>query len=132
MKEKITFETKKARDFFLEKISFLTGPFELQELIKEKIEDINIIDVRRYDDYIDGHIPFAVHVPYETMDEYYEMFSKDKVNIIYCYNAYCKLAAKAAYKAADKGFPVVVLEGGYHIWKKLGFECIKTSSDIDE
>ncbi len=131
MKEKITKDTKKARDFFLEKISFLTGPFELKEKIQNDIEDINIIDVRRYEDYIEGHIPFAIHVPFDSLEEHLVMFEKDKVNIVYCYSAYCKLGAKAAYMIADKGYPVMLLEGGYLTWQKLGYDCIKTSGDTD-
>lgn len=132
MKDKLlTFEHKKARDFFLEEISFLTGPFELKDMIQEQIEDINIVDVRKYDDYIDGHIPFAIHIPFDSFDEHLNMLEKDKVNVFYCYNAYCKLGAKACYMAAEKGYPVMLLEGGFKIWQKLGYECVKTSSNDD-
>lgn len=132
MKDKLlTFEHKKARDFFLEKISFLTGPFELKEMIEENIEDINIIDVRKYEDYIDGHIPFAEHIPFDTFEEHLNMLEKDKINIFYCYNSFCKLGAKACYMAADKGYPVMLLEGGFKVWKKLDYEVIKTSGEVD-
>ena len=131
MKDKLPFDTKKAKEFFLEEISFCTGPFELKELIKEKIEELNIVDVRKYDDYIEGHIPFAIHVPFDSLEEHLVMFEKDKVNIVYCYNQFCKLGAKAAYKIAEKGYPVMVLAGGYHTWKKLDFETVKTDANID-
>ena len=40
---------------------------------------------------------------------------------------YCKKAAFAAYQIAQKGFPVMVLAGGYKIWCKMGYDTVKTS-----
>jgi len=131
MKDKLTFDKNKAKEFFLEEISFLVGPYELEDLIKNKIDEINIVDVRKYDDYIDGHIPYAIHVPYDSLEEHFVMLEKNKVNIVYCYNNFCKLASKAAYKLAKEGYPVQVLHGGYKTWEKFGFDTVKTSADTD-
>lgn len=129
MKNKnFTFNSNKAKEFFLEKISFEISPRELEMYIKSNIEDINIVDVRSYDDYIDGHIPFAIHVPIDNLEEHLVMFDKDKVNIVYSYCPYCKMADKAAYIIADKNYPVMKLCGGYKIWHEIGFDTIKTSS----
>lgn len=125
----ITEDTKKARDFFQEKISFLVSPFELKNRIKDYIQDINIVDVRDYDDYIDGHIPFAVHVPFADFENHLVMFEKDKLNIVYCESEFCSLACKSAYLLASKGYPVRVLIGGMRVWKKLGYDVVKTSKD---
>jgi len=122
-----TFNSLKAKEFFLEKISFEISPRELEESIKNNIEDINIVDVRCYDDYIDGHIPFAIHVPLDSLEEHLVMFDKDKVNIVYSYCPYCKKAYKAALQIAERNFPVMVLCGGYKIWNEIGFDTIKTS-----
>lgn len=130
MKDKtFTFNSGKAKEFFLEKLSFEMSPKELEENIKNNIEEINIIDVRAYDDYIDGHIPFAIHVPLNNLDEHLVMLEKDKINVVYSYCPFCKLAQKAAYMMAQNGYPVMVMCGGYRIWKDLGFDTIKTSSD---
>lgn len=129
MKDKLTFDKNKAKEFFLEEISFLVGPYELKDLIANKIDEINIVDVRKYDDYIEGHIPYAIHVPYDSLEEHLVMFEKDKVNIVYCYNNFCKLGHKAAYKIAKEGYPVQVLHGGYRTWKKFDFDTVKTSAD---
>ncbi len=125
----ITDETKKARDFFLEKISFMISPYELKRRIDEFIKDINIVDVREYDDYIDGHIPYAIHVPFSDLENHLVMFDKDKLNIVYSSSEYCTLACKTAYILADKGYKVKVLSGGMYIWKKLKNEVVKTSSN---
>ena len=131
MKEKITKDTKKAAEFFLEKISFCASPFELKDMIADNINEINIIDVRAYDDYIDGHIPYAIHLPYKNIEEHLVMLEKDKTNIVYSYCPYCKLAHKVACYIAQKDYPVMVLNGGFKIWKELEYDIIKTSSNVD-
>lgn len=128
MKEKITHNSKEAKEFFQKLNSFLISPFELKDLIDESVDDINIIDVRSYDDYIDGHIPFAIHIPLEQMDEHLVMLHKDKINVVYCASQYCHLGFKAAYCIADRGFPVMLLNGGYKIWEKLDYDTISNSS----
>ncbi len=127
-----TFDSNKAKEFFLEKISFEVGPRELEEFIKNDIESFNIVDVRKYDDYIDGHIPFAIHVPLDSIEEHLVMFDKDKVNIVYSYCPYCKKALYAAHIIASKGYPVMTLCGGYKIWHEIGFDTIKIASEDDK
>ena len=130
MKNKtFTFNSNKAKEFFLEKISFELSPKKLEKLIKEEIETINIVDVRNYDDYIDGHIPYAIHVPMDSLEEHLVMFEKEKLNIVYSYCPYNTCGLKAAYMIADKGYPVMHLCGGYKIWKEMGLDTIRTSSE---
>ena len=131
MKENFTRDFNKAEKFFMEKISFCESPFELKEKIQNDRNNINLIDVREYDDYIDGHIPYATHIPFNNLDGHLSMLHKDKVNIIYSYCPYCKKALKAAHYFATKSYPTMVLEGGIMIWKELGFDIVKTSSNID-
>ena len=92
MKENFIFDTKRAQEYFKEKISFEIQPRELHELIKNNIENINIIDVREYDDYIDGHIPYAIHIPLNDFENHFVMLEKDKVNIVYGYCLHCSCA----------------------------------------
>ena len=127
MKEKLlTFESGKAKEFFLNKLSFMTNSKELHKNIQNNVDDINIIDVREYDDYIDGHIPFAIHIPLNSLEEHLVMLHKDRINVVYSYCPYCKMALHAAYQIAQKGFPVMALAGGYKIWCKMGYDYSDT------
>ena len=127
MKENIKNHTSKAKEYFLEKVSFCAQPKELNNMIKDNIKDINIIDVRTYDEYIDGHIPFAVHIPMHDLEGHLAMLHKDMINIIYCHCNYCNYAYHAAYFFASKGYPVMVLNGGIKVWKELEYDIVKTS-----
>lgn len=123
---KRTKDTNKAKDFFLEKLAFMIGPDRLKHLMEKHLEDFNLIDVRGYEDYIKGHIPYAVHIPFEQMEEQLVKLSKDKVNILYSHSFLCQKSKKAAYILADEGYPVMELLGGFKGWKKRDFDIIET------
>jgi len=107
---------KKAKKFFEAKMNFTTGPVELNEMIKNK-ENINIVDVRSAEDYAKGHIPGATNLPKQRWGSHTGL-KTNKVNIVYCYSEVCHLAAAAAKEFADRGFPVMELEGGFEEWKR--------------
>lgn len=122
-------DTSAQKKYFGQKVAYSACPFGLNDIIKDDIKDFNIVDVRNYEDYIDGHIPFAVHIPIDEFEEHLNMLEHDKINIIYCESDFCLRATKAAYKASSHGYKVKTLLGGYKIWKKLGFDTVKTSTE---
>ncbi len=125
----VTFDTERAKEHFLNKVSYSLGPVELKNMIEKDLNHFNLIDLRSYEDYLEGHIPFAMHLPPEQIEEHWNMFEKEKINIIYCYNPFCHLAAKNAVIIAEKGYPVMELCGGYHAWKDFfHFDTIKDDS----
>lgn len=111
-------QAQNAREFFAQRVNFITGPFELDGLIKRR-EPITIIDVRLPSDYHAGHIPGAINLPngkWHTLAG----VTRDRTNVIYCYNQTCKLASSAAVEFASHGMPVMEMEGGFDTWQKYG------------
>lgn len=109
-------DTRQARDYFVQKLAFLTGPHELNGQLERK-EPITIVDVRLPSDFAAGHIPGAVSLPrgkWHTLAG----LTKDRTAVVYCYSQTCKLAAAAAVEFAAAGFPVVEMEGGFEAWVK--------------
>ena len=115
----------KAKDFFKAKLAHTIGPDRLKHLIDKHLDEFNLIDVRKYEDYIKGHIPYDVHIPYDQMEDQLVKLSKDKVNILYSYSFLCQLSQKAAYMLADKGYPVMEVIGGFKGWKKRDFDIVE-------
>ena len=109
----------RARAYFEDKVAFTTGPVELAEAIKRGDRLVNVVDVRRAEDYQKGHIPGAVSLPKDKWDTLAGL-QKGKVNVFYCYSQTCHLAANAALAFLDKGFPVMELEGGFRTWQENG------------
>ena len=113
-------DPRKAEEYFEDKITFTTGPVELDHKIKDD-EDINVVDVREAEDYEEGHIPGAVNLPREKWHTL-EGLERDKTNVLYCYSHVCHLAAAAAAEFAGKGYPVMEMEGGFKAWKEHDLE----------
>ena len=102
---------------FAAKQGFTTGPHELTGIIDRK-EDVVIVDVRFPTDFRKAHIPGAVNLPKGKWREAAGL-SKDKLNVLYCYNPTCHLAAEAARELVAQGYPVVEMEGGYSTWEGM-------------
>src|SRR5437868_13911417 len=91
-------DTHQAREFFAQKLAYVTGPFELDAQIKRK-EPVTIVDVRLPSDYKAGHIPGAINLPQGKWHTLVGL-SKKRTTVIYCYSQTCKLAAAAAVEFA--------------------------------
>jgi len=107
---------EKARAYFEDKLAFTTGPVELDGWIKTGEDNLIVVDVRAADDFARGHIPGAINIPKGQWDNPRGL-SRDKTNVVYCYTQQCHLAANACVQFADKGYPVMELEGGFEGWE---------------
>lgn len=98
---------------------------ELQNLLKQKPEKGNymLVDSRPELKYMASHLPWAVSMPYQYMDEMLDLLPSDKDQqlIFYCGGLKCKLSSKAADLALEKGYTNVwVYREGEPGWKKGG------------
>lgn len=111
-------DTRAAREFFAQKLAYVTGPFELDGMIRRG-EAITAVDVRLPSDFAKGHVPGAVNLP---QGKWHTLAGvpKDRTAVIYCYNQTCKLATAAAVEFASHGIPVAEMEGGFDTWVKYG------------
>ena len=109
----------KAKEFFVSKMAFTTGPVELERMMKAG--HVNIVDVRAAEDYAKGHIPGAVNLPKDRWGSLLGL-RKDQINVLYCYSMVCHLAATAAVQFTEQGFPIMELDGGWRWWKEDGFD----------
>jgi len=106
----------KALKYFEDKMTFTTGPFELNRAINEK-RDIVLVDVRGAEDFEQGHIGGAVSLPREKWSNPAGV-RKDKLNVIYYYSHVCHLGGAACVELARQSFPVMEMDGGFLIWTK--------------
>lgn len=115
--------TQAAQDYFAKLLAYTLGPVELQRMLDEN--KVNLLDVRRKEDYDIGHIKGAISIPEEFLDTSLDRLSKDKITVVYCYNQQCHLGAKACLILAEYGYPVMLLEGGFKTWaQEFNFEVI--------
>jgi rhodanese-related sulfurtransferase len=112
-----------AKEYFAQKLAFVTGPFELDGMIRRG-EKITVVDVRLPSDFQKGHIPGASNLPQGKWHTVAGV-PKDRTAVLYCYSQTCKLAAAAAVELASRGIPVVEMEGGFEAWEKSGLPVEK-------
>ena len=91
---------------------------EAVEMMKKESGYI-ILDVRRPDEYAEGHIEGAVLMNVmeeETFAEGIDSLSSDHTYYIYCRSG--RRSQNAALQMAQKGLKVIDLQGGYNAWQE--------------
>lgn len=88
---------------------------------KAKKGEIIVIDVRPVDEYISGHLPFAISVPISELSKKIKEFPKNIEIIAYCRGPYCFLALEAVEALRAKGFKAIRLSDSVQDWKSVGF-----------
>ena len=111
----------KLKRYFEAKLSAELGPHNVKRLLDERAQQIVILDVRSQDGYAAGHVPGAVHIPFEELPRRLKELPKHKDIITYCWNVTCVLCTKAAYVLASNGYRAKEMIGGIDEWQKSGF-----------
>src|ERR671936_2368271 len=90
-----------------------------------------VVDVREQDEWDEGHIPGAVHIPRGFLESRIERAAPDQERQIVLYCAAGNRSAFAAKTLEELGYDdVVSLAGGFTDWKRNGFP-IQLSSGLD-
>ncbi|MBA5807131.1 metalloregulator ArsR/SmtB family transcription factor [Morganella morganii] len=69
-----------------------------------KSGQILLVDVRPEREYQDGHLPGAVNIPVDQLENCLAQLPDDKEIVAYCRGAYCFLSANAVISLRLKGF----------------------------
>lgn len=123
----MTYDFTQAQAFFAAKTGFTTEPYELKDRL-DAGEPLHVVDVRFPADFRKGHIPGAVNMPKGKWERPEDFLSKDKLNVLYCYNQACHKAARAAVLALAKGYRVIEVEGGFDTWENAGYPVEASSA----
>ena len=97
---------------------------EFAELIADS--SVVILDVRKADEFAEGHIKGAVLIDQfqsDFVEQTQAKLAKDKTIAIYCRSG--RRSANAAGKLADIGYKCVNLKGGILAWKEANMPLIK-------
>ena len=75
-----------------------------------------VVDVRSLEEYNEGHIPNAISVPLETIENEAETKLKNKDDLILVYCRSGRRSREAALKLIGKGYTNVIDFGGIQDW----------------
>lgn len=91
---------------------------DLQEKVKDELNDIFVIDVRTSDELAIASLPFAHHFAMQTIETQLSELPKDKQIICLCHHGMRSL--KVANFLVAQGFEnVYSVEGGIHAWSTV-------------
>jgi sulfur-carrier protein adenylyltransferase/sulfurtransferase len=118
---------------------------ELLQQVREEIEEVDagtareliddrdpiIVDVREQDEWDEGHIPGAVHIPRGHLESRIERTAPDSSRPVLLYCSAGNRSAFAAKTLAELGYEdVASLAGGFTDWKRNGFP-VQLSAGLD-
>jgi sulfur-carrier protein adenylyltransferase/sulfurtransferase len=90
-----------------------------------------VLDVREQDEWDEGHLPGAVHIPRGNLESRIERAEPDRSRSIVVYCAAGNRSAFAAKTLEELGYAdVVSLSGGFTDWKRNGFP-IELATGLD-
>ena len=75
-----------------------------------------VVDVRSLEEYNEGHIPNAISVPLETIENEAETKLKNKDDLILVYCRSGRRSREAALRLIEKGYTNVIDFGGIQDW----------------
>lgn len=93
------------------------------DLLARMAEDeVVLLDVRPYLEYQSAHLPQAVSIPLDELQERLDELPSDKTIVAYCRGPYCVFADDALVYLAEQGRSVSRLEEGVPDWQAAGYE----------
>lgn len=100
-------------------------PIPREELM-ERVRDglVTVLDVRPPEEYAAGHVPGAVNIPLQELEQHLEELDNPENEnweiVAYCRGPHCVLAFDAVARLREKGMKARRLEDGYPEWKTAG------------
>lgn len=88
---------------------------------------VTVIDVRPLHEYKAGHIPAAISIPLDELEERMKELPSSGEVVAYCRGPYCLLSIEAVDKLRQKGYRARRLADGFPEWKADGHP-VKTAA----
>jgi rhodanese-related sulfurtransferase/DNA-binding transcriptional ArsR family regulator len=109
-------------------------PIPRSELL-ERVRDglVTVLDVRPPEEYAAGHVPGAVNIPLQELENRLEELTNQEGEhreiVAYCRGPHCVLAFDAVARLREKGMTARRLEDGYPEWKTAGLPVEENQSN---
>jgi rhodanese-related sulfurtransferase len=120
--ERVTREYMEAREAM--------EPVDGEELFRRvKDGDVVVLDVRPELEYRAGHIPGALSIPVDELQERLGELPKRREIVAYCRGPYCVMAIEAVQLLRKKGFKAQRMEHGVLDWSARGWPIERTQGE---
>lgn len=85
--------------------------------VYQREEQLIIVDLREPEEYYSHHIPAAINIPYDVLDQNPELLKRNQGYLLYCQRG--NLSFVLTKKLAMMGYHVLNLYGGIHAYDRL-------------
>ncbi len=105
--------------------AYLGDRAELETISREELQDrldrgeVTLVDVRPEVEYEAGHVPGAISIPPDRLDDLLDDLPDGDV-VAYCRGPYCVYADDAVRRLRDHGRHAIRLEDGFPEWRQNG------------
>jgi rhodanese-related sulfurtransferase len=94
-------------------------PYDIPQVAVDQLPDgVHLLDVRELDEWEDGHIEGAQHVPMSELIQRLDEVPTDRDMVVVC--AVGSRSAQVTAYLAQRGYRVANLAGGMHAWLAAG------------
>jgi len=109
-------------DFFKAKIEATISPMDFMQASKAVPDKFLLVDVRNAPPHImKEKVAGANHIPLMQLPDRLSELPKNKTIVVYCWDTWCNMAAKAAIILLENDYDVFELSGGIAAWKSMAF-----------
>ena len=101
-------------------------PVPAEELLERAREGlVTVLDVRPPEEYAAGHLPGAVNVPLNELENQLDALDNGREIVAYCRGPHCILAFDAVARLREGGLSARRLDGGLPEWQLEGMPVVK-------
>jgi rhodanese-related sulfurtransferase/biotin operon repressor len=115
--------------------SYLAARDRLEPLTREELMAraraglVTVLDVRPPEEFAAGHVPGAINIPLDQLEQRLGELPSDREVVAYCRGPYCLLAYEAVKRLRAHGFAARRLVDGFPEWRVAGFP-IESAVDL--
>jgi ArsR family transcriptional regulator len=81
---------------------------------------VTVLDVRPAEEYAAGHLPGAINLPIDRLEDHLAKLPKRKEIVAYCRGPYCLMSFEAVAALRKRGLNARRLENGFPEWRAAG------------
>lgn len=106
--------------------TYLTVKDELEpverEVLLERVKQglVTVIDVRPVEEYVAGHLPGAINIPPDELEQRLQALDSQQEVVAYCRGPHCVFSFNAVQQLRKAGLQASRLEDGFPEWKSAG------------
>ena len=111
-----------AKAYFKEGENYIISAEDLNAIIEENPDAVTVLSIRRAEDFAEGHIPTAIHIPYKEVGANIDTIPMNRPVYVYCYTGQTAGVTIGAMRMM--GYNAISLNRGMTGWDEAGLEKV--------